>query len=706
MNIVHAGEPMKKRIFKRLANDSSKENYRPNLLKKINIFMIFISFLSTTFFRIGSAGFFACLVFFLAMVACRFCFARFDNSLLTILILYGSSTIIVGIAFFTYASFNLSYLIIILIASGIITNKKFITILFIYDCFLMFLMTVFGDFYFFSKEGVSEPLHQIFPVLALLLMGFCFSISVVNEIAILLTKIIESDKLYHETLAGITDGVISINRDKKIILANDMALKILNCDIKEIKRQNIKDVIILESVKQGQNIQLTDILREDLNSHSFIQHDNYELLIGQDSKIAIEFSFSILHDKNSLQKGYLFIFRDITEHKRLEAEFIKTQKIESIALLAGGIAHDFNNILGTIQGNVSILEFDLLDQGTTEITQTFLDISKGINRATRLTHQLLTFAKGGSPNKCQCNIIQLIKDSCEFSLHGSNIILDLDSPDDIWDVCVDSDQISQVIQNFAMNSIQATPRDNQIHISVKNEYYTVNKWNLEAGAYIIIEFLDYGNGISAENITKIFDPYFTTKSTGTGLGLAVCYSIIARHEGLIEVSSVENKFTRFTIHLPASPNSLVEHKSPEKLNLLQNQAAIGAKILVLEDDDLLHYSISKMLKRLGCKSEICSDGSQLIKLYSSEMKRGGRYDAVLLDLTVPGGMGGLETINNLIEINPNVIAIASSGYSTSNISHNYYDYGFSAFLNKPYTISEMNDVLHEVLPSINVISHK
>jgi PAS domain S-box-containing protein len=384
--------------------------------------------------------------------------------------------------------------------------------------------------------------------------------------------------------------------------------------------------------------------------------------------------------------------RDITERKRLEDEMLKSQKLESLGVLAGGIAHDFNNLLTSVLGNISLAR--LLAGEDRMLVRRLEDAEKASLRAGDLTRQLLTFSRGGAPVKKAACVEQIVMDSVSFALRGSNVRCEFSFPDDIHPVEVDPGQMNQVINNLIINADQALPDGGIITVSAENvEIGPEDLSTLAAGSYVKISVQDRGCGIPETNLDKIFDPYFTTKPTGSGLGLATVYSIIRKHGGLITVDSSVGTGTTFHIFLPASDNEPTESdprkRPPDK----------GAgRILVMDDEEIIRDVACEILVHLGYETESCGNGEEALRLYERSMGT-EPFAAVLMDLTIPGGMGGKETMKRLREIDPNVKGIVSSGYSNDPILAHYRDYGFRGVVLKPYDIGELGDALHKVIRS-------
>ena len=399
-----------------------------------------------------------------------------------------------------------------------------------------------------------------------------------------------------------------------------------------------------------------------------------------------------LHDteKESLPV-FVAIVLDITERKMMENEVFKAQKLESIGILAGGIAHDFNNILTAISGNVQLAM--MLPKVGNKPYEFLQNIEKASTRARDLTLQLLTFAKGGAPIKKIASITGLVKDSTQFSLRGTSVKAVFGIPDDTWHVDIDEGQINQVINNLVINAQQAMPDGGILKVSTGNINEETSKkiTLLEHRQYVRISFEDSGIGISQDGLTKIFDPYYTTKQKGSGLGLASSYSIVKKHGGLITVASELNVGTTFNVFIPATSKEIVKVGN-------KNKPVIGkGKILVMDDDEMIRDMANTMLTSIGYKVECAKDGNEAIETYIKAKEEGNTFDVVLMDLTIPGGMGGKRAIKKLHETEPKAKAVIYSGYSNDPILANCKKYGFKGFVSKPFKIEELNEVLERVI---------
>lgn len=386
---------------------------------------------------------------------------------------------------------------------------------------------------------------------------------------------------------------------------------------------------------------------------------------------------------------------DITNRIQMESELFKAKKLDSLSILAGGIAHDFNNLLTTILGNISLARMD----ADSDILQR---AEQGALRAKELSRQLLTFSKGGAPVKKTLSIVDLVKETANFVLRGSKIKSAFSNTGGVCSSEIDEGQICQVINNLIINSMQSMPDGGTINIAVEDVILDQTRLHgITQKDFVRIVIQDQGIGIPEENLHKIFDPFFTTKEEGSGLGLSICYSIIKKHNGFIKVESESNKGTKFEIYLPSSSNlksdsNLCPNQINESLSNT-NKSSKKKKILIMDDDESVRILLSKALDKLGYETDTANDGDEVIKKYKRALELNNIYDAVIMDLTVPGGMGGKDAMEQLIKINPSIIAIVSSGYSNDPVIAEYEKYGFKSVIPKPYEMSLLNEVVTKVV---------
>ena len=316
------------------------------------------------------------------------------------------------------------------------------------------------------------------------------------------------------------------------------------------------------------------------------------------------------------------------------------------------------------------------------------------NRTRDLTHQLMTFARGGAPVKETASAEELIRETTKLSLRGSKTGPAYRFPDDLWSVDIDRGQIGQVVQNLVINADQAMPQGGTLEIAAENlELIEESRLPLGAGAYVKISFADQGIGIPQKVLPNIFDPYFTTKPAGHGLGLAISHSIITRHGGHISVHSEQGVGTTFSILLPASE----KQRTTEGMPAEKPSAPTGGRILLMDDDEIIHQVVGRMLKTLGYDVEIAIHGDEALQAYRAALEIEKPYDVVIMDLTIPGGMGGEEAVEKLHAIDPGARVIVSSGYSNDPVMANYADYGFCGMLRKPAGLDDLLDAVQNAL---------
>lgn len=401
-----------------------------------------------------------------------------------------------------------------------------------------------------------------------------------------------------------------------------------------------------------------------------------------------------VHEENGTIAGIVTTCRDITERKEHEKEQLKNEKLGSLGILAGGIAHDFNNILTGIIGNISFAKVFL--DSAHKSYKPLAEAEKASVRAGELAHQLLTFARGGEPIKKAVAPQHLINEAISLVLRGSNVKATVDIDNLLHSIDADEGQMSQVFHNIIINATQAMPGGGTLIVTAINEMLGVNNAvSLPPGTYIRLTFADQGCGISDDDLKKIFDPYFTTKSAGNGLGLASVHSIINRHGGHIGVSSVVDKGTTFTIFLPSLGDIYTKFQSGIVTHAKAEHR--GGSILVMDDEEMIRDIASSILTHLGYKVTTCSGGDEAVELYKNAMESGTPFLAVIMDLTIPGGIGGKEAAEQILSIFPKACLIASSGYSNDLIMCNHQEYGFIKAIAKPYDVDEFEQVLGSLL---------
>jgi signal transduction histidine kinase/CheY-like chemotaxis protein len=381
----------------------------------------------------------------------------------------------------------------------------------------------------------------------------------------------------------------------------------------------------------------------------------------------------------------------LEKEARLETELERSSRLESLGILAGGIAHDFNNLLTVIMGNLTLAKLDLSDP--TAASQWLPAAEHGVMRARDLTMQLLTFARGGDPVRKAADLSGVVRAAAEFAMHGSKVRCEFEFPPGLWPAEVDKGQIGQVVQNIIINALQAMPDGGMIRVALANVVIDPHfAPELTPGRYVELSIADNGQGISPEHLPRIFDPYFTTKKQGSGLGLATVYSIVNKHLGRIEVHSRLGEGTTFDVWLPAAQRPPDPTVPPDSMPVRQH-----GRVLVMDDEQTIRESATALLERAGLETQAVADGAAALREYALAREAGRPFDVVILDLTVPGGMGGRETIEKLRQMDPQVRAIVSSGYSHDPVLAQYRAHGFLGMVPKPYDLHELLKVVYTVM---------
>jgi PAS domain S-box-containing protein len=503
------------------------------------------------------------------------------------------------------------------------------------------------------------------------------------------------------TLRSIGDGVITTDIQGRIIIINNEGERLTGWASTEAVGQPLKSVFNIAIDLAAQARAQRSGYRNEAHSILLSLPENATLTSRDGVERVIEQVASPIRDNKNEVVGVVLVFRDITERQRNEVERRKAETLEQLGLLAGGIAHDFNNLLTAIIGNISLASL-LLPVGD-EMAARLIDAKNASLRARDLAQQLLTFARGGAPIKKTASIGKLIQDTVSFSLRGSHNRSEFQFGADLWPAEIDPGQISQVIANLVVNADQAMPNGGLLRVSCENFRYTSSTTppipDLAPGDYVRISIRDEGVGIPEEYLKRIFDPYFTTKPKGSGLGLATTYSIIKNHNGLIMVESEVHSGSTFTLYLPGSVHQELPVEKPRQVS----ESIVGTgRILVVDDEEAIRTLVEFTLTRLGYEVMQAASALEGVNIYRQKFEAGERFDAVILDLTLPGGMGGKEALKKLIEIDPTVNAIVSSGYATDATMSRYQDFGFRGVIAKPYEAADLGKIVHDVISSSHV----
>ena len=482
-----------------------------------------------------------------------------------------------------------------------------------------------------------------------------------------------------DILEKTSDGFFAVDRDWKFTFVNRQAERLL-----ERRREDLigKDVWM----------EFPQFKRDTFEK-------NYRRAMSE--QVAVEFEASDANGHVWFELlaypsggGVSVFLRDVTDRKRSEEERLTTSKLESLGTLAGGIAHDLNNILTVISGNIGLAQIEASPNSTT-LLSSLSKAARAAQHAAQLSNQLLTFSKGGAPLKRVISIRDLVEQAAEFSLHGSNLWADLDLPSDLWKAAVDPAQIEQVVNALIINAREAMPNGGTVRISARNvDVAPDSDISLVPGQYVRVQVSDNGGGIDARSVARIFDPYFTTKPAASGLGLSIGYSVIKKHGGLLLLENTSPNGSTFALYLPATDAEL---SIPEPTLANEVFKFNHQRILIMDDEAAIRDLTSELLSTLGYDVTAVPDGDEALRTYQQAMRRGENFDAVILDATIRGGMGGVATIERLRNLDPNVTAIICSGYSDEAALAEFLAYGFQAALAKPFTRHELANVVQRAL---------
>jgi len=495
------------------------------------------------------------------------------------------------------------------------------------------------------------------------------------------------------TLNSIADGVITTDTTGKIISVNRAVESLTGWIRNEAEGKKLDEVFRI--IRDDTREPFVNPVEQTLQTGETVVLENHVLLITRNgTSRTITTSAAPVRDNRGGIVGTVLVFRDVTEKQKAEAQMLTESKLESVGLLAGGIAHDFNNMLTAIIGNLSLARMP----GTSpeEISQWLADGETAALGAKDLTQQLLTFAKGGAPIRKPTLLHALILETCQFALRGSNVQCEYSLDAEARPVEVDQGQFRQILNNLVINARQAMPQGGKIAARMENADLSAGALPpLPAGRYVKISIQDQGPGIPPEHLSRIFEPYFTTKKAGSGLGLATVYSVVRKHDGQIHVISQPGKGTTFEIYLPVSRQPV----TPVVPETKTERPSTGGRILVVDDEAPIRKFLGILLPKFGYYTETVCDGAEAIERYLAAKSGGKPFDAIIMDLTIPNGMGGCEAARRLREQDPEVKIIASSGYSLDPVMANYRDYGFCGVMPKPYRAEELNRMLKEIISS-------
>ena len=497
-------------------------------------------------------------------------------------------------------------------------------------------------------------------------------------------QIQESNENLRITLNSIGDGVLATDTQNRVTQLNPVAVTLTGWSQKEASGVAISEVFQIQAIHPRRGT--APNLAEKMIEATAATHEAILISRGGDT-CHIHYSVSPIRDGKKRTTGTVLVFRDITDKVKAEEELLQIRQLESIGILAGGIAHDFNNLLTGLYGNISMARMEMPD---THPAQNYLSLAEeSMESAVALTSQFLTFSKDEKPTRRVLDIAHVLEEAATFTSHGLNTRLKTTIDDDLWPISGDKGQLSQVVGNLIINAHQSMSTGGLITLTAENQQEA-------SGRYVRITVTDMGSGIEPEHLDKIFDPYFTTKKTGSGLGLATTYAIITKHNGTIKVKSKPMEGTTFTIDLPATIEPLAAQQK-KKTKVLANTHTLKADILVLDDQAVIRKILDTILGKLGFDVTFTVEGRETVAAYKTRLAQKRPYDVVILDLTIPGGMGGREVSEKILTMDPAAKIIISSGYASDPIMSNYEEFGIKAIVAKPYRFSDFKEVIINVL---------
>ena len=505
-------------------------------------------------------------------------------------------------------------------------------------------------------------------------------------------SLIQSEEKFRLLMELATDGVLVV-QDGKIREVNYYLAKMCGYTIDEVLDTDLASFFHPDDIDT-----IEKIYEKPLEDDSALAVHELTLMCKNGLRVDVEVIAGRFIFQN--KPSNLLVVRDISERSQTERELVKARQLESIAALSGGIAHDYNNLLTAIIGNITLAQ-TYLDPDD----KVFLLLSQALRAsqtAKDLTQKLITFSKGGTPNKKIADVANLVRSTSEFTLSGSNLKCNYHFAENLLPVEVDGQQIGQAIHNLVMNAREAMPQGGSLDVSAENVKSNEVIPGLRNGKYIKISIADQGKGIAQKNLDRIFNPYFSTKKQGDkkgiGLGLSICHSIIKKHGGNVTVSSKYGKGATFHIYLPCAtckmPDQPVGETSEQEIPIFGE-----GRILIMDDEAMIRKLAGELLTYLGYTVDFALNGTEAVKCYKQALESNTPFDAVILDLTVKGGMGGKKTIQQLTKIDPHVVGIVSSGYSNDPVIAEYKRHGFKGVVTKPYTMGELGEKLNQALMS-------
>ena len=486
-------------------------------------------------------------------------------------------------------------------------------------------------------------------------------------------------KFLEGVLESAPDAIVTLDDEHRIIDWNRGAEELFGYTASEVRGRNIDDIITSpEVVEEAREITGRVLSGDRIGPLETIRYRRD----GQPVPVLLAGS-AITIDDDLI--GVVGVYTDLTDRKRIEASLARQHRLEALGTLAGGIAHDFNNLLSGIFGNISLARSKLPDGSP--VRENLQSVERSMGRAIGLTHQLLTFAKGSDPVVEPLDTASVIRESVGFHLAGSSVKAEYDIPPDLPPILADGRQIGEVVSNLVINAKHAMPDGGRLQVGARL---------LDDQDTVELTFSDEGVGIPERLLDRVFEPYFSTKQDGSGLGLAVVHSIVSKHGGSVYIDSPPDSGTTVTVRLPAAEGDALSDASGAGA---KDRGAMtrGAMVLVMDDEETVRKVARGMLVSMGHSVELVENGTEAVQLYRRRLEEGKPYDLVILDLTVPGGMSGTEAASRILDMDPDALLMVSSGYSTDPVMARYRDYGFSGVLSKPYTLENMRKAVAELL---------
>jgi PAS domain S-box-containing protein len=496
------------------------------------------------------------------------------------------------------------------------------------------------------------------------------------------------------TLRSIADGVIVTDSEGRITLRNRVAEELTGCSPDEMLGQPLCDVFRVIDEKTRTSI--GDPFQAVVDKGEAVSLGEGVLLIAKDgTERLISDSGAPIQYHSGNARGVVIVFRDISERRRLEERLLKTRKLESVSVLAAGLAHDFNNILTGIMTSLFVARTQVKPES--ETYQLLSEAEQSAFRASTLTKQLLTFSKSTTPVRQRTSLRELVEETAGYCLSGSHVDYELQLDDDLYDVELDRGQMDQALSNIVINAEEAMPGGGSIRIQARNRSIRADDGlPLRDGEFVVVSVIDQGSGIAEENLHRIFDPYFTTKEEHNGLGLTTAYAIVTKHEGCVDVESRVGQGSTVYVYLPAAQPE--EHfEGPELDDETGGVVIEPRRVLFMDDEDYLRRTAKKLLEHLGYEAVIVSEGEEAVGVYERALADGKPFDAIILDLVVSSGLGAKDTLSRIRQLDPDVRAIVTSGFSSDPVMQNCNKHGFSGSLTKPYVAGEIAKALEKVL---------